>query len=30
MVTPEAVLACHRHKLYYLGPLADGVAIIVS
>ena len=26
MVTPQAVLACHRHGLDYLGPLADGVA----
>lgn len=26
MVTPPAVLACHRHQLFYLGPLADGVA----
>lgn len=25
MITAEAVLACHRHKLYYLGPLADGL-----
>ena len=26
MITPEAVLACHRHDLFYLGPLADGIA----
>jgi transposase len=26
MVTPAAVLACHRHQLFYLGPLAGGVA----
>ncbi len=26
MITPEAVLACHRHGLFYLGPLADGLA----
>lgn len=26
MITAEAVLACHRHDLFYLGPLADGVA----
>lgn len=24
MVTPEAVGACHRHGLYYLGPLPNG------
>jgi transposase len=23
MITPEAVLACHYHKLFYLGPVAD-------
>ncbi len=26
MITPEAVLACHRHGLFYLGPLSNGVA----
>lgn len=26
MVTPEAVLACHRHDLFYLGPLPHGKA----
>lgn len=26
MVTPEAVAACHRHGLYYLGPLSNGSA----
>lgn len=26
MVSAEAVLACHRHHLFYLGPLADGTA----
>jgi transposase len=26
MITPEAVLACHYHNLYYLGPVADGLA----
>jgi transposase len=26
MVTPPAVLACHRHGLFYLGPLPSGVA----
>ena len=26
MVTPEAVLACHRHDLFYLGPLPQGKA----
>ncbi len=26
MVTAEAVFACHRHDLFYLGPLADGTA----
>jgi transposase len=26
MVTPEAVLACHRHNLFYLGPLPNGTA----
>jgi len=26
MVTPEAVAACHRHGLYYLGPLPNGSA----
>lgn len=26
MVSSEAVLACHRHHLFYLGPLADGTA----
>jgi len=26
MVTPEAVLACHHHDLFYLGPLPDGTA----
>lgn len=26
MVTPEAALACHRHDLYYLGPLPNGTA----
>ena len=26
MITPEAVLACHRHDLFYLGPLANGTA----
>jgi transposase len=27
MITPEAVLACHRHELFYLGPLANGTAV---
>ncbi|HBY99073.1 MAG TPA: hypothetical protein DEP84_34845 [Chloroflexi bacterium] len=27
MVTPEAVAACHRHDLSYLGPLANGTAV---
>ena len=27
MVTPEAVLACHRHDLFYLGPLPNGTAM---
>ena len=26
MITPEAVLACHRHDLFYLGPLPNGTA----
>ena len=26
MITPEAVLACHFHTLYYLGPVADSDA----
>ncbi len=26
MVSAQAVLACHRHHLFYLGPLADGTA----
>jgi transposase len=26
MVTPEAVLACHRYDLFYLGPLPNGTA----
>jgi transposase len=26
MVSAQAVLACHRHHLFYLGPLADGKA----
>lgn len=26
MVTAEAVAACHRHQLYYLGPLPNGTA----
>jgi transposase len=26
MITPEAVMACHRHDLFYLGPLANGTA----
>lgn len=26
MVTPEGVLACHRHQLFYLGPLPNGTA----
>lgn len=26
MITAEAVLACHRHDLFYLGPLANGTA----
>jgi transposase len=26
MVTPEAVFACHRHDLFYLGPLPNGEA----
>jgi transposase len=26
MVTPEAVLACHCHDLFYLGPLPNGTA----
>ncbi len=26
MITPEAVLACHFHDLYYLGPVADSEA----
>jgi len=24
MITPEAVFACHRHDLFYLGPLPNG------
>jgi transposase len=27
LITPEAVLACHHHDLFYLGPLPDGTAI---
>ncbi len=27
MITPEAVLACHRHDLFYLGPLPNGTAV---
>lgn len=27
MVTAEAVLACHRHDLLYLGPVPGGIAI---
>ena len=27
MITPEAVLVCHEHNLFYLGPLADGTAV---
>ncbi len=27
MITPEAVLACHDHDLFYLGPLANGTAV---
>lgn len=27
LITAEAVLACHRHNLFYLGPLPDGTAI---
>ena len=26
MITPEAVMACHDHDLFYLGPLANGTA----
>jgi hypothetical protein len=26
MITPEAVLGCHRAQLFYLGPLADSTA----
>lgn len=26
MITSEAVLACHQHDLFYLGPLPDGTA----
>lgn len=26
MITSEAVLACHRHALFYLGPLPNGTA----
>ena len=26
MITPEAVLACHCHELFYLGPLPNGTA----
>ena len=26
MITPEAVLACHAHDLFYLGPLPNGAA----
>lgn len=26
MITPEAVFACHRHDLFYLGPLPNGCA----
>ncbi len=26
MITPEAVLACHYHRLFYLGPVADSEA----
>jgi len=27
MITPEAVMACHDHSLFYLGPLANGTAV---
>lgn len=27
MITAEAVWACHKHQLYYLGPLADSHAV---
>ena len=26
MITPEAVVACHAHHLYYLGPVIDSLA----
>lgn len=26
MITPQVVLACHRHDLFYLGPLPNGTA----
>ncbi len=29
MVTPEAALACHRHDLFYLGPLPNGKEVKV-
>jgi transposase len=30
MVTPEAVLACHHHHLYYLGPLQESAAVTAT
>jgi transposase len=30
MITPEAVLACHRHHLYYLGPLQDSARVTAT
>jgi transposase len=27
MITPQAVMACHDHHLFYLGPLANGTAV---
>ena len=30
MITPEAVLACHRHLCYYLGPLQEGIAVTAA
>ncbi len=30
MITPEAVLACHRHHCYYLGPLPEGGTVTAA
>jgi transposase len=30
MITPEVVLACHRHHCYYLGPLQEGMAVMAA